>query len=182
MAYSESELSENRGEGDGETRRVVRTPSPGHPFTGSSIHVPLFFHSTLDVGHSMLDVHLFKGFVRGSEFSENRGEGDGETRRAVRTPSPGHPFTGSINDALHATLYVHVFRELHESVQGSGSVRIGEGEMGRRGESFAPRLRVTPSPVQVFMCSMRRSIRKYPIFNSQYSIRPGLTPASGYAV
>ena len=32
-------ISKNRGEGDGETRRVIRTPSPGHTFTGSSIHV-----------------------------------------------------------------------------------------------------------------------------------------------
>ena len=41
-----------------------------------------------------------------------------------------------------------------------GSVRTGEREMGRQGELFAPRLRVTPSPVHVFMCFMRCSIRQ----------------------
>ena len=47
-------------------------------------------------------------------------------------------------------------------VEGLRSARTGEREMGRRGEFFAPRLRVTPSPAQARICFMRCSIQIVP--------------------
>ena len=70
------------------------TPSPGHPLTGSCIHM---LYATFDVGCSSLFLPLCSdlwGAVRTEEREMGR-RGEVLAPRLRVTPSPRHPFTGS---------------------------------------------------------------------------------------